>query len=90
MMSGESFPDSNIESVFCQTQTAETIPQMVNDFVLEYFCKCIQSNLILKKNDLDIFGMDETKLGRLVWFIKLFCDWLYTMKFSATVLDLPE
>lgn len=68
---------------YCESNGAENLPDMANEFVLDYFSKCIQSDFVIKnKDELMFFGLNAESLLRVILMTKFFCRWLYIHKFS--------
>lgn len=78
----ESF-EIDLTKEFCEVNGAEYVPDFANDFVMDYFSNCIQTDRICNSiNKLEYLGLDAEKLLRLILITKYFCRWLYIHKFT--------
>lgn len=78
----ESF-EIDINREFCEANSAEYVPDFANDFVMDYFSICIQTERICHGVDKFVYlGLDAEKLLRLILITKYFCRWLYIHKFT--------
>lgn len=68
---------------FCEANGAEYVPDFANEFVMDYFSNCIQTDRVSGCLDKFVFlGLDAEKLLRLILITKYFCRWLYIHKFT--------
>lgn len=73
--------DANRE--FCEANGAEHVPDFANEFVMDYFSACIQTDRVSAAVDKFAFiGLDAEKLLWIILLTKYFCRWLYVHKFT--------
>lgn len=76
---------------FTEINSAENIPDLSNEFVLDYFSKCIMTDFVLKDTKkLVFFGLNAESLLRVILMTKFFCRWLYIHKFSKANVTLIQ
>ena len=76
---------------YCETQSAEFVPDIANSFILDYFPTLIQSvSLVKQPASLVFLGKDHTRLSGLILLIRHFCSWLNMNKFSEARVDLSK
>lgn len=69
---------------FCNSQTAEYIPDFFNTFIFYHLEECFENgNIIKNKEFLKYFGIESEKLYRLIEFLKFFGEWLKIYSFTT-------
>jgi len=81
----------DLSKEFCEANGAEYIPDFANDFVMDFFSNCIQTERICKNvNQLVYLGLDAEKLLWLILITKYFCRWLYIHKFTKAKTNIVQ
>jgi hypothetical protein len=75
--------------VFCLNQGSEIVPDLSNEFILKFFPKALESNLILEDPSvLTFFGNDSIKILRAILVIKHISDWLNIYGFTQSRIEI--
>lgn len=78
----------NKSTDFCNSQTAEFIPDFFNTFVFYHLEECFKNgNIIKNTNFLNYFGIESKKLLRVIEFLKFFGEWLKIYSFTTAKVD---
>ena len=82
-------PDSS--EVYCETQSAEFVPDISNTFILDYFPEIGSTDSIVKQPEsLKFLGVDEKRLSWVILLIKQFCHWLFINKFTEGKVEVKK
>lgn len=81
----------DFELEFCQEQNAELLPNMSNEFIVEFLPECFFSGKLLSESEsLTFFGSDAIRLLRMILMTKHFCHWLFVNKFSKSKIEIVK
>lgn len=76
---------------FCETQTAEVLPNLANEFIVDYFMDCISTDLIVTDTrNLSLFRMESTGLLWVILLLKFFFQWLFIHRFSKAKVEIHK
>lgn len=81
--------DKQDNTEFCESQNAEFVPDLANEFITEFWPLCLGTNrLVNDPKTLSFFGVEAVKLVRVISLVQLFCNWLGVNKFSKGRIEL--
>lgn len=76
---------------FCESQSSELIPDLMNPFIMDFFMQCIGGDRVATNPlCLKFWGQDPQKLLWAIVLLKYFCQWLFIHRFTKGRIEIQR